>query len=191
MIDLVRKIHDGYGTSSLAGIKFIEQFRGEIKKYNAKELFAFLMENCSCKFTSELLLSSEDLLNNLSSDDWISILECSNRAANPLDENNDGFFTDIYFLVKYLRLDFFDYLLASDKVSSNDKKNILSFCKLKSSRLALDELDIEDMDGDYFISYEVIERKRLELLENDVFNEIKFSDIYEHMDELERKYSFR
>ena len=178
MIETLEKIYKGYGFDDVVGISYFEKFLDELKDYSFAELLAYQSKRYPISYVVAFLLSTPSLWTHLSDLEWIEIMKFMNPRPDPLKsiDLDNGDFADIYFLNKYIRVNSIEVFLNQDNFSILDKNHVIKYCKRTSYSLLLDELDLEDLDGNYFISEKEIKNIQLRLTSNNLFNDFNLTE---------------
>lgn len=148
------------------GIEYFRQFLPEIEKYNFVEIIDYSV-NRNAFYTSifELILSTPSLWKNYTVEDWVKVTSRLNPRPKPISKDIflEGY-VDIHFLCKYMRINAIDLFLQQQQFSKEDKKKILQYCKKILDSLFMDEIDMEDLDGNYYIHKDELEKIRFNLI---------------------------
>jgi hypothetical protein len=79
------------------------------------------------------------------------------------------------FLCKYIRVDAVERFLQETTFSDLDKERVLNYCLRQAHSFLMDEIDLEDLDGDYFIKEEEILRVKEKLVSSGEFKNFDLS----------------
>ncbi|BAZ14591.1 hypothetical protein NIES4071_64350 [Calothrix sp. NIES-4071] len=85
-------------------------------------------------------------------------------------------YIDIHFLCKYIRVNAIELFLQQEQFSDEDKKRLLQYSKKVACFLFMDELDWENLDGNYFVHKDELEEVRLKLTSTGKINELKYNE---------------
>ncbi len=170
MIHLLDRIVDcGGNKNGNFGLDYYNQFSEELQKYEFSQILAYLssQNKFSVSEILEFILSTPYLWQHFSVYDWIEVMSSLNPQSNPftIEIFNIGY-SDIHFLCKYLRINAIDLFIKQEKFSNKDKKRVLQYSKKIGVSLFMDELDLEDLDGDYLVDYNTIKKVKSNLIFN-------------------------
>lgn len=180
MVNLLNEIYDNEGYSY--GIDYFRQFLNELEKYDFADILAY-QAKFPLRYVLDFILSTPSLWVKMSDIDWVRVMSVLNPRPNPFNrEIDDAGYADLHFLCKYIRVNAIDLFLKQKHFSNKDKKKLLQYSNKVSSLLFMDELDLEDLDGEYFVHKDVLENVKLSLISTGKINEFKTTE-----DEL-RKY---
>ena len=188
LLDLLREMYEGYGFSETVGISYFNNFSGKTKDLSVTELIASQVKRYSSDYVFDFLLSTPYLWSELSGLEWLKIISLVNPRPDPIliIDLHPSHFADIHFLCKYLQVDALSLFVENEEFSKSDKQNILKYFRKNAVFFFMDELDIEDMDGNYFMSYLEIQKVKSNLLVDGTFQEFKYTedDLIKYTDEL-------
>ena len=169
MKSFLNQIYDHESDSGEYGINYFARFIPKLEKYDFAEILAYLVNdtNTSLEYILELILSTPSLWTNFSVTDWVRVMSLLNPRPEPLsrDIKSEGY-VDIHFLCKYIRINAVELFLQQKRFSKEDKKKILQYSKKIVTFLFMDEIDAEDLDGDYYLHKNELENVRLNLIFN-------------------------
>lgn len=177
IIELLNEIYKNESES--CGIEYFNQYLNELKKYDFAKLVAYLVSQSkfSLSYVLGLILSTPSLWINFSETDWIRLMSMLNPRPKAFSkEIFDTGYVDIHFLCKYLRVNAVDMFLQQEEFSNEDKQNILQYSKKVTNFLFMDELDTEDLDGDYFVHKEVLENYSSKLINDKKLKPFNYSE---------------
>lgn len=164
--DLVNKIFKSKNDS--LGISYCSCFLNELKEHNFEDILSYLISRPDL-FVEDLLyliLSTPSLWTNYSDKEWIEIMFRLNPRPNPFSkEIFDKGYVDIHFLCKYLKINAIKMFLE-ENFDEKDKKRLLQYSRKVTPSLFMDELDIEDLDGEYLVDLNVLDAVRLKLADS-------------------------
>ncbi|WP_286004461.1 hypothetical protein [Geitlerinema calcuttense] len=179
MTDLLNYIYDNEG--DCYGIDYFSQFLNDLKKYDFAEILAY-QAKFSVNYGLSFILSTPSLWMNMSELDWVQVMSALNPRPNPFSrEIEDASYIDLHFLCKYLRVNAIEMFLQQKQFSNEDKKKFLQYAKKISDILFMEDLDLEDLEGNYFVHKDILEKTRLMLLSTQ-----KVSDFKYNRDELQK-----
>ncbi|MBD2310800.1 hypothetical protein H6G20_03780 [Desertifilum sp. FACHB-1129] len=179
MTDLLNYIYDNEG--DCYGIDYFSQFLNDLKKYDFAEILAY-QAKFSVNYGLSFILSTPSLWMNMSELDWVQVMSALNPRPNPFRrEVEDAGYIELHFLCKYLRVNAIEMFLQQKQFSNEDKKKFLQYAKKISDILFMEDLDLEDLDGNYFVHKDILEKTRLILLSTQ-----KVSDLKYNRDELQK-----
>ncbi|MEH2350941.1 MAG: hypothetical protein V7K55_23650 [Nostoc sp.] len=174
MLDLLDEIYWNEGYSY--GIDYFSQFLHKMEKYDFAKMLA-----CQTKFSVEyvlsFILSTPSLWINLSDTDWIRIMSVLNPRPKPFSiEIFDAGYVDIHFLCKYMRLNAIELFLQQDQFSNEDKKMVLQYSSTVAISLFMNEFDLENLDGNYYLHQDELEKVRLSLISNGEIKPLNYTE---------------
>ena len=161
------KLFEHKSDSGEYGIEYFNRFLPELKKYDFAEILSYLtIGNYNILgYIFEFILSTPSLWKNYSVEDWIRVMSQLNPRPNPISKDIyiEGY-VDIHFLCKYMRINAIDLFLQQRQFSNEEKKKVLRYCRKILDSLFMDEIDIEDLDGNYYIHKDELETIRSNLI---------------------------
>jgi hypothetical protein len=162
LVNLLQDLYDDLPNSY--GITYFNQFVNQLRKHSFAKILA-----CQIKYPLaylvNLILSTPSLWVNLSDTDWIAIMSALNPRSKPFSiEFFDAGYVDIHFLCKYVRVNAIKLFLEQEQFSNEDKTKLLHYSKKVADALFMNEIDLEDLDGDYFVHKNELEKVRLNLI---------------------------
>jgi hypothetical protein len=174
LINLLDTIYSNPGYSY--GIDYFSQFLDELKKYDFAEILA-AQTKFDVDYILSFILSTPNLWSNLSGQEWIRIMSVLNPRPAPFTREiyNSGY-VDVHFLCKYLRVNSIKIFIQQKEFSNEDKKKLLQYSQKVADLLFADELDWEDLDGEYFVDRNIIETLRLKLIARDLFEPLIYNN---------------
>jgi hypothetical protein len=177
ILGLSKEMYDGYGFSEAIGIEYFTKFSDRAKNLSITELIAFQIKRYSSDYVFDFLLSTPYLWSELSGLEWLKIISLVNPRPDPLPmHDHHSHFADIHFLCKYLQVDALNLFLENEDFSKTDKRNVLRYFKREAVFLFMDELDIEDMDGEYFMNFSQLQNVKSNLLKEGTFKEFNYKE---------------
>jgi hypothetical protein len=188
---LLQEIYDSYGFSGAVGITHYMKFSDRIRNFNIIEVIALLVKQFSFDYVFDFLLSTPYLWSELSDLQWLEIISFVNPRPDPLQvPDHHTHFADIHFLCKFLQVDALNFFLENQGYSDSDKVNVLRYCRRQAHIFFMDDLDIEDMDGDYYLEYSQLSEIKHRLLSNGTFREFKYTEdeLVEYLENLLEKF---
>ena len=87
----------------------------------------------------------------------------------------DAGYIDIHFLCKYIKVNAIEMFLQQNQFSNEDKKKLLQYSKKVSDLLFVDEIEIENLDGNYFVDKDVTDSVKFAFLSTGKISELKYS----------------
>ena len=177
MFDLLETMYHSYGFDKVVGISYFHKFMDKLRGYRFSEIFAFQSKIYPLRYVFDFLLSTPSLWVQLSDLEWIEIMNSLNPRPDPIKMSLDsGYFADIHFLVKYVRVNSIEVFLRQRSFSDLDKNNVIRYCQRDVYSLFADEIDREDLDGDYFMSEQDIRSVQSRLTSGGVFRNFDFTE---------------
>ncbi|WP_333357309.1 hypothetical protein [Microcoleus sp. N3A4] len=158
------------------GIDYFGQFFNELKKYDFAEILAY-QAKFPFRYVLDFILSTPILWTKMSYLDWIKVMSLLNPRPKPFTrEIHDTGYVDIHFLCKYIRVNAIEMFLQQKHFSDADKKKLLQYSNKVSCFWFIDELDLEDLDGDYFVHNEQLKNVKTNLISTGVISEFKYTE---------------
>ncbi len=180
MIETLKIMYHGYGFDKAIGISYFSKFIDELKSYKFLEIFVFQAKTYPLRYVFDFLLSTPSLWIDLSDVEWIEIMNAMNPRPYPLKLSLDnGYFADIHFLAKYIRVNSIEVFLHQNNFADLDKSYVIQYCQRDVYSLLIDKIDLEDLDGEYFMSEKKIINIHSRLISGGIFSDFSF-----HEDEL-------
>ncbi len=177
MLDILEAMYNGYGFDSMVGISYFNKFLNELRGYNFAEIFVFQAKRYPLRYVFDFLLSTPSLWVQLSDVEWIEIMNSMNPRPYPLKLSLDnGYFADIHFLAKYIRVNSIEVFLRQASFRDVDKNYVIKYCQRDVYSLLFDEIDREDLDGDYFVSEQEIINVQSRLTSGGIFSDFNFNE---------------
>lgn len=174
MVNLLNEIYDNEGYSY--GIDYFRQFLNELEKYDFADILAY-QAKFPLRYVLDFILSTPSLWVKMSDLDWLRVMSVLNPRPKPFSrEIDDAGYADIHFLCKYLRVNAIEFFLKQNHFSHKDKQKLLQYSKKVSSLLFMDELDLEDLDGEYFAHKDALENVKLSLISTGKITEFKTTE---------------
>jgi len=170
-------MYDGYGFDNAVGISYFNKFLDELRNYRFSDIFALQAKTYHLRYVFDFLLSTPSLWVQLSDVEWIEIMNSLNPRPDPLKLSLDnGYFADIHFLAKYVRVNSIEVFLRQPSFSDLDKNYVIQYCQRNVYSLSVDEIDLEDLDGDYFVSEQEIRSVQSRLICGAIFRHFNFKE---------------
>ncbi|MEG4630915.1 hypothetical protein QUB56_15115 [Microcoleus sp. AR_TQ3_B6] len=177
MLETLKRMYDGYGFDKVVGISYFNKFLDELRSYRFSEIFAIQAKTYPLRYVFDFLLSTPSLWVQLSDVEWIEIMNSMNPRPYPLKLSLDnGYFADIHFLAKYIRVNSIEVFLRQPSFSDLDKNYIIQYCQRDVYSFLVDEIDLEDLDGDYFVSEKEIRSVQSRLTYGGIFSNFNFNE---------------
>jgi hypothetical protein len=177
MLETLKTMYDGYGFDNVVGISYFNKFLDELRSYRFSEIFAIQAKTYPLRYVFDFLLSTPSLWVQLSDVEWIEIMNSMNPRPYPLKLSLDnGYFADIHFLAKYIRVNSIEVFLRQPSFSDLDKNYVIQYCQRDVNSFLVDEIDLEDLDGDYFVSEQEIRSVQSRLTYGGIFSNFNFNE---------------
>lgn len=174
MVNLLHHIYDNEGGSY--GIDYFSQYLNELEKYDFAEILAYYAK-FPLEYVLSFILSTSSFWVEMSDIDWIKVMTVLNPRPKPFSiEIFDTGYVDIHFLCKYIRVNAIELFLKQEQFSNEDKKKLLQYSQKVLSDLFIDELDLENLDGNCFVHKDKIETVRLNLISKGKINPLKYTE---------------
>ena len=191
--DLVNKIFNSKNDS--LSLSYCSHFLNELKEYDFEDILVYLISNPKILIEDILyfILSTPSLWIKYSHKEWMEIMITLNPRPNPFSrEIFDKGYVDIHFLCKYLKINGIKMFLDRKDFDDQDKKRLLQYSKKITPFLFMDELDVEDLDGEYLVDINVLDAARLKLTDSKKIEVLNFneSELKQYIDkELKERFS--
>lgn len=185
------QIYSGYGFSRSVGLRYFSSFLEQFVQFDSKDILAHQIKEYPTRYVFDFLLSTPSLWTDMSGIDWIDTMRKVNPRCDPTRiENWDRCFTDIHFLCKYIGVNALETFLNEDSFELIDKKYMLQYSISKAVLFSIDEIDAEDLDGEYFVELDIIDQIRERLISGGEFRELRINnhDFVEYVRSLGRLY---
>lgn len=177
MREILETMYHSHGFDNVMGIAYFNKFLNKLSSYRFAEIFVFQAKRYQLRYVFDFLLSTPSLWLHLSDIEWIDIMNYMNPRPYPLKLSLDnGYFADIHFLAKYIRVNSIEVFLRQENFRDLDKKYVIQYCQRDIYSLLVDEIDLEDLDGDYFVSKEEIENLQSRLTSGGIFSPFNFDE---------------
>ncbi|HAZ48626.1 MAG TPA: hypothetical protein DDW76_38040 [Cyanobacteria bacterium UBA11369] len=177
MLETLKTMYDGYGFDNVVGISYFNKFLDELRSYRFSEIFAIQAKTYPLRYVFDFLLSTPSLWVQLSDVEWIEIMNSMNPRPYPLKLSLDnGYFADIHFLAKYIRVNSIEVFLRQPSFRDLDKNYVIQYCQRDVYSFLVDEIDLEDLDGDYFVSEQEIRSVQSRLTYGGIFSNFNFNE---------------
>lgn len=189
--NLSEQIYSGYGFSENVGLRYFSFFLEQLLRFDNKDVLVHQIKEYPTQYVFDFLLSTPSLWTDLSGVDWVDIMRNVNPGCDPEKrENWDRYFTDIHFLCKYIGVDALERFLKEKSFDLIDKKRVLRYSVGKAILFSIDEIDAEDLDGEYFVDVWTINQVREKLISSGEFQELKMDnhDFVDYVRSLGRLY---
>ncbi len=165
----LENIYKRYGTQGETGRPFFLLYIQRLNEFDFSELIACTIKHFPQSFNVALILSLPELWKGYDVESWFSLIKKATPRSNPIVTGLDnGEFSDILFLIKYIRINIVAWYLEQADIPKADKKYMLQFCLRQGSKLFMDEIDMEDLDGEFFVGVEDLNNLRVEFLHKDI-----------------------
>ncbi|KST70410.1 hypothetical protein [Mastigocoleus testarum] len=172
-MNLLDEIYNNHGISY--GIDHFNQFLSELEKYDFAQMLAYQVKY-PLRYLLEFILSTPSLWIKMLDNDWIRVMSVLNPRPKPFSrEIDDAGYVDIHFLCKYLRVNAIELFLQQTRFSNEDKKKLLQYSNKISLFLFMDELDLDDLDGDYLMHKDELDKVRLKLISNGIIKPLNYN----------------
>jgi len=177
MLETLETMYNGYGFDNVVGISYFNKFLDELRSYRFSEIFALQAKTYPLRYVFDFLLSTPSLWVQLSDVEWIELMNSMNPRPYPLKLSLDnGYLADIHFLAKYIRVNSIEVFLREPSFSDLDKNYVIQYCQRDVYSLLVDEIDLEDLDGNYFVSEQEIRSVQSRLTYDAIFSESNFNE---------------
>ncbi|MBN3894788.1 MAG: hypothetical protein HWQ41_05830 [Nostoc sp. NOS(2021)] len=174
MLDLLDEIYWNEGYSY--GIEYFSQFLHKMEKYDFAKILAS-QAKFPVQYVLSFILSTPSLWINFLDTDWIRIMSVLNPRPKPFSiEIFDAGYVDIHFLCKYMRVNAIELFLQQEKFSNEDKKRILQYSSKVAIFLFMNELDLENLDGNYYLHQDELEKVRLTLISTGKIKPLNYTE---------------
>lgn len=134
------------------GIPYFRGFESRLKMFSFPEIIECLTSKYPNRYVVDFLLSTPFLWAGLPPDVWVNLLPTN---IDPLSVkraiDHISAFADVEFLNRYVGVDALRYLLDSKSTSHEQKRILIAYFRKFPDSLARCDLDLEELDGDYFV----------------------------------------
>jgi len=113
------------------------------------------------------LLALPELWEDMRLQGWSELCQSLPPRPTPAIFDPSGLFTDIMFLIRWLRIDVFRLFRTYDFDSVSDIRQIMTYCRINASLFFYSQSDLEDFDGDVFAPFIQIQSAQRRLLAED------------------------
>jgi hypothetical protein len=174
LVNLLQEIYDNEGTCW--GIEYFSQYLEELKKYDFSAILA-RQTRYPIRYVISFILSTPSLWIQMSDTEWVRVMSALNPRPEPYSREIfiEGY-VDIHFLCKYLGINSIDLFLQQEQFSSEDKKKILQYSRKVVIFLFTDELDLQNLNGDYFVHKDELDKVRANLLSSGKIKPFTFTE---------------
>jgi hypothetical protein len=185
---LSEEIYRGYGGPEGAGIEYFGQFKDALIPYGLVAVLLNQMRRYPLRYVQDFLLSLPVLWTETVADDWTSVMLAAQPRPEPTKPLEDsGMYADVHFLCKYVGVDAMNAYMGTD-ASLADKKNLLAYFRMNAVLLPLTDLDLEDLDGSYFVERIELRKLKMKLEEKGWLSfDIAETELVNHIDRLGAK----
>jgi hypothetical protein len=175
--ELLDEIFFDFGVKG-SGIDFFAPYQERLTRFPLRSVVEAASEYPP-RFLLDMLLSVPELWRN-ERVDWRSIV-CRNREDFSQTNDRLGGYADIEFLSRYVRVDAIQILMA---MNAPWRAQSLSYFKRFAYDFVPNELDLEDLDGEYFVLWSDLDMLRTSLMA-EAFAPIPFGedDIHQYLDQ--------
>ena len=174
MMNLLKEVYDSEG--DYFGIDHFSRFLNELKKYDFGEMLA-CQAKYPLRYVLNFILSTPSLWIKMSDIDWFKVISLLNPRPKPFSiEIFDAGYVDIHFLCKYMRLNAIELFLKQEQFSNEDKKRLLHYSRKIVGFLFIDEVDLENLDDNYFVHKDEIEKVRLNLISTGKIKPLNYTE---------------
>jgi hypothetical protein len=158
------KAHAEYGQRSEVGMHYFASTSQALALIEPSHIVAYQMRHFCLRYVLDFLLSSPSIWKEMGISDWIRTFRLSSpRPSFDKVPDDTGWYADLIFLYKFVKVDGIRLLLDDPDISMEDKSRVARYCHAHAPLFFADDLDEEDLDGCYFVSIEKISRYREKL----------------------------
>lgn len=139
------------------------------------------------KYNLEMLLSLPELWKDLDKSHWMDIMEQLSPRPETRLLDDTGFYDDLKFLHRYIKVNPFEVFANQAKISTKDKRNALKYCKVHSIFFIMNDWDKDNFNEGYYKNVkEHLEYKRQSFLQQGQFTNAfgKIEDLRDYLEEL-------
>ena len=155
--------------NNFISISYCNNFIDKFKNYTLEDILVCSVSNPEISIGDilDFILSTPFLWANYTDKEWIEIMFRLNPRPEPFSkEIFDKGYVDIHFLCKYLRINAIKLFLEQEKFDKKDQERLLYYSRKVTPFLFMDELDIEDLDGEYLVDINVLDAVKLKLADS-------------------------
>ena len=179
LISLLDRMYDETVHHYEYGLSYFNVFLPELEQYSFIDLFVCLSQQTrfGLYYSLGLILSIPSLWINLSDTDWIGVMSALNPRQHYIPNTKEIYncgYLDIHFLCKYLEVDAINCFLRQN-FSKEDKKRMLQYSNKIAFDLFKDELDEEDLDGEYYIHKDKLKNLGSQLIDRGQFKSFNYT----------------
>jgi len=147
-----------------------------LEKYDFAEILAY-QAKFPLQYVLGFILSTPSLWVNFTATDWIRVMSDLNPRPNPFSiEIFDAGYSDIHFLCKFVKINAIELFLRQKQFSNQDKKRLLQYSNKIACFLFMDELDLENLDGNYFLHQDKLDRVRHNLISTGKVSPLNYNE---------------
>ncbi|NET39901.1 MAG: hypothetical protein F6K19_49435 [Cyanothece sp. SIO1E1] len=177
LIKLSEDIYNSYGVSDSTGLTYFAKFTSRLEQFDYREVLVYQVKTYPSRYVFDFLLSIPFLWADMSGDDWMEVMRRLNPRPKPFEISNDEkYFSDIHFLCKYIGVDAVQFFLKQDSFSRTDKLHVLQYCLKETCFFSIDEIDLEDLDGSYFMHKDEVREVKERLINSGHFKGFDLSE---------------
>ncbi|OCR01895.1 hypothetical protein BCD67_05260 [Oscillatoriales cyanobacterium USR001] len=174
MVNLLQEIYDSEG--DYFGIDHFSRFLNELKKYDFGEMLA-CQAKYPLRYVLDFILSTESLWIKMSDIEWLKVMSLLNPRPKPFSiEIFDAGYVDIHFLCKYMGVNAIEMFLQQEVFSNEDKKKLLQYSRKVAGFLFINELELENLDGSYFVHKDELEKARSTLISTGTIKLLNYTE---------------
>lgn len=155
--NLSKKVSDCYFSFELSGSKSIRMFREELESADPIELIAYQVMHHEPQYTFDFLLNLPSLWDGFNLQSWCKLLATvTPRECNYKMPSESGWYADIQFFYRFLKLNILPIYCGLPGVDIDDKFLVLNYCRQAADALVPDPIDFEDLADDSLSSLAVM-----------------------------------
>ncbi len=146
---LSKKVSDCYFSFELPGSESIRKFRDELENCDPIELIAYQVMHHEPQYSFDFFLNLPSLWRTFDLHSWCKLF----RTITPREfdykmPSESGWYADIQFFFRFLKLNILPVYCALPSVDIDDKLLVLIYCKQAADSLVPDPIDFEDLADD-------------------------------------------
>jgi hypothetical protein len=175
--NLCREMYEGYGGSKESGRRYFGLYLSQIMSVGQMELLIFLLKSdYPLRYVLDVLLSLPEIWRDFSSSEWIRLMSSVTPRSNSISwKDEEAGYADFVFLCRYLNVNALSVYCDLDGVPREDKCFVLTHFEKNPYPMLLDDLDKEDLDGEYFVDNVVLTSVKRRLLKEGIFEEFTYT----------------
>jgi hypothetical protein len=179
MKELLDYMYNEYSSCDYYGIPYFQKFKTNLNKYDFSDILVYQANKFDFNYVIYFILSTPFLWLNTSYLDWIKIMVLLNPRPHPFKRDIlDAGYIDIHFLCKYIQVNAIEIFIKQKQIKNEDKIKLLQYFRKIPDFLFIDDLQIEDLDGETFVDIKDIYEMKSKLNSSANVNSFQFNRKY-------------